>query len=83
MNSLLPSYMRRNTTPAIKKKVKVQTWNKDVVCLPQSVCNYSSTSMGISYPRGRLRAQLGSMGLIGKLHLKMKLRKRSDLYLKR
>lgn len=52
-----------------KKPVKVQTFNKDIVCLPKSVSNHSSSSMGISYPRGQLRAKLGSSGLIGKLHL--------------
>lgn len=38
------------------------------MCLPPSRRNRSSCST-IAYPRGRYRSELGSMGLIGKIHL--------------
>ncbi len=48
----------------------MQSWDKDIVCLPQSRRSSScSTSGGFTYPRGQYRADLGRMGLIGKIHL--------------
>ena len=63
--TLLPLYMKRNSSfHRSVKSVNVHVWNRDIVCLP---CNNSSSS--IPYPRGKYRAELGSMGLIGKIRL--------------
>lgn len=68
---ILPSYLRRNQGGSKAKKSKtVQVWDRDIICLPLSRRNYSSNSnASIAYPRGRYRSELGSMGLIGKIHL--------------
>ena len=69
---ILPSYLRRKSCSGTgskpKKSKTVQSWDRDIICLPLSRRNYSSSST-IAYPRGRYRSELGSMGLIGKLHL--------------
>lgn len=66
---MLPSFLRRNRYEAkpAKRSRSVRSWDRDIICLPQSRHNHSES--GISYPRGRYRAELGKMGLIGKLHL--------------
>jgi hypothetical protein len=52
-----------------KKKAKVvKTWDRDIVCIPESRRN-ARQGGNLMYPRGKYRAFLGSCGLIGKLHL--------------
>ena len=69
-HNILPSYLRRNRIGGnqSKKRKSIQTWDRDIICLPQSKHNCANSS-SFSYPRGNYRAMLGKMGLIGKLHL--------------
>lgn len=70
--SILPSYMCRkgvggnNVKP--KKPKVVKTWDRDIICIPQSRKNKAEGGNYI-HPRGKYRAHLASSGLIGKLHL--------------
>ena len=48
-----------------KKPKNVQSWDRDIICLPQECYN----SHHVNYPRGKYRARLGSNGLVGKIHL--------------
>ena len=68
--NILPSYLRRRgvkETPRKKAKV-VKTWDRDIVCMPQSRRNKIKGG-NFMYPRGKYRAYLARSGLIGKLHL--------------
>lgn len=51
-----------------KKPKTVKTWDRDIICMPQSRRNMADGG-NITYPRGKYRAHLASLGLIGKLHL--------------
>ena len=51
-----------------KKPKQVKTWDRDVMCLPQSRKTLASNGT-IKYPRGKYRSELAAMGLIGKIHL--------------
>lgn len=42
----------------------VQSWDRDIVCLPQCLCIRGTAK----YPRGKYRARLGTLGLMGKIH---------------
>ena len=65
---ILPSFLKRNQISSRPKKAKkISTWNRDIICLPQSRRNSADNSF--AYPRGRYRAYLGKLGLIGKLHI--------------
>ena len=70
--NILPSYLRRSNPHHAenpKKKPKtLKTWDRDIVCIPQSRRNKTKGG-NLMYPRGKYRAYLGSLGLIGKLHL--------------
>ena len=67
---ILPSFIKRSQPGhQIKKRKTIQSWDRDIVCLPQSRMNHSAGTSSFSYPRGRYRALLGKMGLIGKIHL--------------
>ena len=66
----LPSIFRRrqqNATSQNKSKRPkvVQTWDRDIVCLPECLLIRGS----IKYPRSKYRARMGNLGLIGKVHL--------------
>ena len=64
----LPSIFRQRQRAASNKSKRpkvVQTWDRDIVCLPECLCIRGS----IKYPRGKYRARLGNLGLIGKIHL--------------
>ena len=66
--SVLPSFLKRrkgNSTLPRKRKKTLQTWDRDIVCLPK----VKSADMHIAYPRGKYREQLGKNGLIGKVRL--------------
>ena len=68
---MLPSYLKRrgtgdNSKP--KKPKTIKTWDRDVLCLPNSRQNMSSGG-NIKFPRGKYRSELAKEGLIGKLHL--------------
>ena len=65
----MPSYLKRKSQGGggKAKKVKaIQTWDRDIICLPMSS---KKSGSNISYPRGKFRTDLGSLGLIGKVHL--------------
>ena len=69
--NVLPSYLKRESgscSSKAKKAKTVQVWDRDVVCLPQSVHNKGRDG-GISFPRGDYRNYLGRCGLIGKVRL--------------
>lgn len=51
-----------------KRNKVVKTWDRDILCLPQSVRNKSKGG-NLSYPRGKYRSTLANYGLIGKVHL--------------
>ena len=65
----LPSIFRQSQQCASSNKNMcpkvVQTWDRDIVCLPECLCIHGSTK----YPRGKYRARSGNLGLIGKIHL--------------
>ena len=67
----MPSYIRRNqpghgvNNP--KKRKTIQSWDRDIIYLPQSRMNHAAGTCSFSYPRGQYRAMLGEMGLIGKI----------------
>ena len=68
--SILPSYLRRRgikENPKKKPKI-IKTWDRDIVCIPQSRRNKTKGG-NFMYPRSKYRADLASWGLIGKLHL--------------
>ena len=50
-----------------KSAPNVLSYNKDVICLPNVYV--SPGKQGISIPRGKQHAQLGYLGVVGKLHL--------------
>ena len=69
-NVILPSHFKRKGSyqeVGSAKGVKIQYWDRDIVCMPQRNEHISNST--ISYPRGRLRAYLGESGLIGKIRL--------------
>lgn len=66
----MPSYLKRRSpgggSGRSKKPKAVTTWDRDIICLP------SDSKQGenyIPYPRGKVRANLGRDGLVGKVHL--------------
>ena len=69
----MPSYRRRNQpgrgVDNPKKRKTIQSWDRDIICLPQSRMNRAAGTSSFSYPRGQYRAMLGKMGLIGKINL--------------
>ena len=42
------------------------TWDRDIICLSKE---YKKGENFIPYPRGKYRARLGRLGLVGKVHL--------------
>lgn len=66
---VLPSFLKRRRSNAertanIKRAKPVQCWDRDIICLPDE--------HGVSrvpYPRGKYRAKLAALGLIGKIRL--------------
>lgn len=68
---LLPSYLKRKklstNNPTSKRPKTVQFWDRDIICIPQP--SSESKSLHLAYPRGKSRAKLGSLGLIGKIRL--------------
>ena len=69
-NQILPSYLRRRAAASggtrNKKPKTVTTWDRDIVCLPKYLKKGENF---IPYPRGKYRARLGRLGLVGKVHL--------------
>lgn len=68
---MLPSYLKRRAggeNVKSKKPKSVKTWDRDVLCLPDSRKNRQGGG-SIKYPRGKYRSDLANAGLIGKLHL--------------
>ena len=69
-NQILPSYLRRRAAASggtrNKKPKTVTTWDRDIVCLPKY---HKKGENFIPYPRGKYRARLGRLGLVGKVHL--------------
>ena len=64
----LPSYLRHKRAAAstrAKRPRVVQSWDKDIICLPQYLGNRGA----VKYPRGKYRARLGTLGLMGKIHI--------------
>ena len=64
----LPSYLRHNRAAAstwTKRPRVVQSWDKDIICLPQYLGNRGA----VKYPRGKYCARLGTLGLMGKIHI--------------
>ena len=62
---------QRTTAPKRKRSTsgvvgRAKTWNKDVVCIPESLFEKHST---IAIPRGRTRGELAERDLIGKIRL--------------
>lgn len=51
-------------TRAKKPRVS-QSWDRDIICLPQCLCIRGA----VKYPRGKYRARLGTLGLMGKIHI--------------
>ena len=49
-----------------RKKADVETYERDIVCLPY---NHPNKSGLYAYPRGKARTQLAQCGLIGKVSL--------------
>ena len=66
---LLPSFLKRRLpnrdSGKGKKKAKVSTWDRNIMCLPKSLGNEGE----IIIPRAASRAELASKGLTGKIHL--------------
>ena len=65
----LPSYLRQkrvsaNTRSAKRPKV-IQAWDRDIVCLPECLNNRGT----VKYQRGKYRTRLGTLGLMGKIHI--------------
>ena len=70
---LLPSYLkrksRRSQSGGNRKKPNTEkTWDRDIVCIPQSKSNKAKGNT-LSFLQGRYRTELGRQGLTGKLHL--------------
>ncbi len=70
---ILPSFLRRRSGSDVgarstKKPKVVKTWDRDIICLPQSVQN-NQQGHNLAFPRGRYRASLAKFGLIGKIHI--------------
>lgn len=66
-----PTSTQRQNAPKRKRSTsgvvgKTKTWNKDVVCLPESMFENNST---IPIPRGRQRGEIAQRELIGKIRL--------------
>ena len=65
-----PSYLKRRVAASSgtenKKPRTVTTWYRDIICLPKE---YKKGENFIPYPRGKYRARLGRLGLVGKVHL--------------
>ena len=68
--SVLPSRFKRKRpvreTSVAAKRAKVTVWNRDVICLPKSCARGSRY---VCFPRGKYRAVLGKVGLIGKVRI--------------
>ena len=64
---MLPSFLKRKRGAAqsAKRRKTLQTWDRDIVCLPKQ----DSSIKHIAYPRGKYREQLGRNGLLGKIRL--------------
>ena len=65
---ILPSYLKRKRLQEEKQRGSkspkpVQTWDRDIMCLPQQ------SDAQVPYPRGKYHSWLGKHGLIGKIHL--------------
>jgi hypothetical protein len=56
--------MAANYRNAKRPKV-IQLWDRDIICLPQFLCDHGV----VKYPRGKYRARLGRLGLMGKVHI--------------
>ena len=56
--------MAANSRNAKRPKV-IQSWDRDIVCLPKFLCIRGT----VKYPRGKFRARLGRLGLMGKIHI--------------
>ena len=67
----MPSYLKRKKLPTgnytSKRPKTVQFWDRDIICIPQPSSRFKS--LDVPYPRGKSRAKLGSLGLIGKIRL--------------
>lgn len=65
----LPSYLRQKrvaaNTRGSKRPRVIQSWDRDIVCLPQCLGIRGT----VKYPRGKYRARLGTLGLMGKIHI--------------
>ena len=63
----MPSHLkrRRSENNAAVKKAKITIWDRDIICLPSSCANGNH----ICFPRGKYRAILGRVGLLGKVRL--------------
>ena len=65
----LPSFSRKSkgrseTVQSAKKKKAIETYERDIVCLPHDHPNDSGL---FTYPRGKVRTMLARRGLIGKI----------------
>ena len=65
MPSIFSSRQKAKKPP--KKAPRVISYDKDVICLLR--CYAEKCASGIPIPRGKARAKLCKMGLVGKLHL--------------
>ena len=64
---ILPSFLKRKGEERSSKAKKAKTpWDRDIVCLPNSLMEKNKY---IPFPRGKTRALLACNGLIGKLHI--------------
>lgn len=66
---MLPSFFKRKGEERFSKAKKaktVKTWDRDIVCLPDSLMKNNKY---IPFPRGKTRALLARNGLIGKLYI--------------
>lgn len=48
-----------------KRPKIISSWDRDIVCLPKCLCSRGT----VKYPRGKYRARLGTLGLMGKIHI--------------
>ncbi len=65
--SILPSFLKRKrgSAQSNKRRKTLQTWDRDIICIPKQDIGDNH----ISYPRGKYREELGKNGLIGKIRL--------------
>ena len=66
----MPSHLKRRAagggSTKNKKQKTVTTWDRDIICLTKE---YKKGENFFLYPRGKCRARLGRLGLVGKVHL--------------